>query len=278
MKFPPTINHERMTDMEANVSYRMPKFGRFFTLIELLVVIAIISILAAMLLPALAKARNKARNIHCVNNVRSLATFFILYADDFEYFPNPYLMRKSNGDEDWYYQDVVASLFHLPKYKVTDKTPNPSSTIFYCPSESIARYRSTTNFGYIHTCYGVNWFAGASAGASWYAVKKRKAFSLPVPSRMSLLADTDGSGLLKLTTKCSYRETYDANNYMAPKFRHDACMDVAFVDGHVQRMKRAQVPCKESYPGKSDGQILNTVFSRGEVYMPDNNAYTIKGL
>jgi len=74
-----------------------PVLKKAFTLIELLVVIAIIAILAAMLLPALSKAREKARTVSCVNSLKSLGNLELMYANDDDDFI-PCWIRTDKGN------------------------------------------------------------------------------------------------------------------------------------------------------------------------------------
>ncbi len=102
---------------------------RGFTLIELLVVIAIIAILAAILFPVFAQARDKARQVGCLSNLRQIGLATQLYAQDFDETPPP--------------RHVPDILFQFGDPKIYGKTPNflgsilPYTTtrvIFYCPS------------------------------------------------------------------------------------------------------------------------------------------------
>jgi len=72
--------------------------ARKFTLIELLVVIAIIAILAAILMPALQSAQERARSTSCMNNLKSLGTAVSMYTNDFRYLPG----RGSGGRSSWF--------------------------------------------------------------------------------------------------------------------------------------------------------------------------------
>jgi prepilin-type N-terminal cleavage/methylation domain-containing protein len=113
----------------------MPSRTKGFTLIELLVVMAIISLLAAMLFPVFARARENARRASCMSNVKQLALGLMMYSQDYDE-KFPFVRYPQNGTKTW--DDQI-----FPYIK--------SDQVFMCPS---AYYKNTR-------AYAMNvWIAG----------------------------------------------------------------------------------------------------------------------
>jgi len=208
------IKMERLKTKEVK---EMKKNG--FTLIELLVVVAIIAILAAMLMPALSKAREKARQSVCMNNLKQIGLYDAMYRIDYDgWFP---------PDDDtglpFGCMDVLERCYGNKDYSFKDK-------LFWCPSNLVPgnEWQNTNRW----MCYDRNRYLVHNPATTPIANRNIKDSQVKNPSRTPSIMDRDGTS----GTRYAYVKTNGDILYMA--FPHSERTNMAFCDGHIEWLKR----------------------------------------
>lgn len=213
-----------------------------FTLIELLVVIAIIAILAAMLLPALSKARAKARDISCTNNMKQMGLAVALYADDYEDYIVPAQCPPNSPWNSGQWFGLLSGWgSQTAGYGLMLVNTSTTKGTFVCPSEGVG-FGSYNDKKFYYTHYGINiLLSGSNAySANTYNGTFRTLSCLTQASEAILLGDSLTPSNYAMTWSNSFawrhagRETREVGTGMGgtPAMTGGKC-NFLYMDGHV---------------------------------------------
>lgn len=228
------------------------KVRQGFTLIELLVVIAIIAILAAILFPAFARARENARRASCQSNLKQMSLGIMQYTQDYdERFPTSYDLASFTVSPPTYVavQDSNISMPSRNYYMAENPEVNGNNRtwmdlifpyvknlqIFRCPSVSydiIGAANRKAHYGYSvalsgHVEYGVTYGRGANTSVSMAGIQ--------TPTKLLMFADFQSSRVLYNTFFLPQLND-PASKIATPHFDGS---NVAFADGHVKWYTRS---------------------------------------
>lgn len=222
-----------------------------FTLIELLVVIAIIAILASMLMPALGKSRNLARETACANNQRQIGGFFSFYqGDNQDFFPyarywnREPAMSGENQSVRTQWNEVLKKIYAMPDanhvYNVHKSFVCPTSRATLIRAQYISYGYNYQNIGSSYRLNGI-----ALSATNGYLSTPAKISGLKRPSDILLTADTivwnasgadpnRGYGLVDDVPLNMSSTSYQVNSL------HDNYANVLWCDGHLRKIKGLQ--------------------------------------
>lgn len=206
---------------------------RGFTLIELLVVIAIIAILAAILFPVFARAREKARQSSCLSNLKQLGLGVLMYAQDYDEIYPPAIYANSLGL--FYWMEVVQ-----PYVKNTQLFVCPSDragTMYSgCASSGCSNYVAhvrVPGLGYAFNAYYTNYPSGY-VGLAW-----REMGQVRRPAEVIMLLDFI----------CYYSATtWSVDQSKTYRAMHNEGLNVCFADGHSKWRKATSIQLNTANP------------------------------